>query len=393
MVKKNILGIDVGTNSVKAMVGTFDEGRVTVKGIGTAVSQGFVRGVVVDPTELADSVKTAMDSAIRASGKPADAVYLGLSGLDIGSMNSIGSVTPASVKRVTGEDMQRACQAATLAIMPENQRILHIIPAGYWMDGVKTTNPLDCKAARLDAEAHIVSVPNSAVDELLEALESRRVRPDGLTANCVMGAEALHRKIGGDCLIVDMGAGITDLALYSEGVLRMSASIPLGGEYITGDVMQGLEIGREHAEAIKRYYSRLEEGLLGRDVTLDCNDYGTTGKQVSYDFLYKIVESRVEEIATILHGYLEPVLGCYGVRKLILTGGCAALPSTARWLESVFGLEVHIARLEGELPAELALPENTACYGLLQYAFRMEVSGAAEQKPRRSFLSRIRDFI
>lgn len=392
MAKKSVFGVDVGTSSVKVLAGVLDGGSVQIRGSGSVPTRGFAKGAMTDSEELATVVKEAVDCASMVSALTPDSICLGLGGMEIGSGNSIGSVAPSSQQGVSQEDLTRACRAATLATVSDEQQVLHMVPAGYWLDGTREGDPLGRSGARLDAEAHIVTIPRAVLDDWLPRLAAKGIQPTGLYANCITMTEALTPYIQPNCIVLDIGAGLTDMALYEDGKIRMTASIPLGGEYITRDLMQGLEIGRDHAEAVKRYYGKLDKMLHGREVVLDCNDYGTVDKQVSYDFLHNVIESRVEEIVAILHGYLDPVLACYNIRDIVVTGGCSALPSVPEWLEKIFALSVRTATLKGELPSEYADPANAACYGLLRQAFLVNRSAGTVQEPvRRSWFHKLRD--
>ena len=179
---------------------------------------------------------------------------------------------------------------------------------------------------------------------MITALAAKGIHTAGIFANSIACAASLAVTADeADFLVMDIGAGLTDLVLYSEGKVVVSASLPLGGDYITNDIAQGVGVTRPHAEEIKHYYARLNKRLLRQEVMLDCNDYGTTDKQVSYDHLHNIVESRVEEIVSIIYGYLEPSLSSYSVKKILLTGGCSLLPSISEGVNRTFEVPVQLA--------------------------------------------------
>lgn len=395
MAKKCVLGVDVGTSSVKVLAGVIEAGgNALIYGAGTAPTAGFSKGTITNVNELAASIKGAIECAVMAADAIPDAIYLGLGGMDIVSQNSIGSIAPNTVDSITREDIEKACRAAIIVAIPDDHRVLHVVPAGYWVDGQKTsTVPLGKRGNRLEVEAHLVSLPREPLEGLLGVLSGSGIQVTGTLANCAVAAEVIEPEDEGACLVMDMGAGLTDLALYSDGILRMTASVPLGGDYITGDIMQGLDVSRTHAEAVKCYYAKLDKGLKGRNVTLDCNETGSEGQSIAYDFLFDIVESRVEEIVSILQGYLEPILSCYNVRTLILTGGCASLPSIGEAAEKIFGLPVRLARLENKVPLEYAYPSNAACFGLIKYAARLKIPDPETKSSWRSLLNKFREYI
>lgn len=391
MAGKYILGVDIGTSAVKVLAATKNDGSTSICGSGTVPCAGFAKGTVTDVAALAAAVREAVDCALMAAAVTHEAVHLGIGGLDISAQNSIGSVAPSS-GTVTNTDIERACRAATIVAVPDDQRILHVLPIGYWLDGKpENETPLGKKGGRLEVESHIVSVPRRLVDELISALAAKHLTVASVFANAVVGAAAVADNPS--CLVMDVGAGLTDLALYSGGKIVLSASVPLGGDYVTGDIMQGLEVERLHAEEIKRYYAKLARDLTGREIVLDCNDYGTTDKNIEYDFLHKIVESRIEEIVSLLFAYVEPALARYGAEKILLTGGSSLLPSIGEWTGRIFGRSVQLARPGTNLPAEYTHPALAAGVGVIEYAACLAPPEPERSGGLKSFFNKIKQYV
>lgn len=391
MAGKNILGVDIGTSAIKVLAATKRDGRITVCGSGTVLCAGFAKGTITDVAALAAAIREAVDCALMAASVNHEAIHLGIGGLDITAQNSIGSVVPAS-GTVTATDVERACRAATIVAVPDDQRVLHVLPIGFWLDGrPEAEAPLGKPGGRLEAETHIVSVPRRLIDELIAALAAKRLTVASVFANAVAGAATIADCPS--CLVMDMGAGLTDLALYNGGKIVLSASVPLGGDYITNDIMQGLEVSRPHAEDIKRYYAKLARNLSGQDIVLDCNDYGTTDKNIAYDFLHKIVESRVEEIVSLLHAYVEPALARYGAEKVLLTGGSSLLPSVGEWTGRIFARSVQPARPGADLPSEYTHPALAAGIGIVGYTARLVPEPESSGGVFKSFLNKIKKYV
>lgn len=394
MASKYILGVDVGTSSVKVLAAAVDGGEVLVKGCGSVPSAGFVKGAVTDAGALASAIESAVDCAVMAAAIPRENIYLGIGGMDLTSQSSIGSITSATGV-VTNGDIERACRAATIVAVEDDHRALHVFPTDYWLDGQREPEaPLAQKGSRLDVEAHIVTVSRASVEKMTAILAERNLPITGVMANAIVSGAILTAADPATCLVMDIGAGLTDVAVYSGGQIAMAASIPLGGDYITGDIMQGLDVSFIHAEEIKRYYARLDRTLSGREVVLDCNDYGTTDKQVAYDFLSTIVESRVEEIVSLLHLYMEPALARYQPDKILLTGGATLLPSLSEWVEKIFALPVAPGLAAAAMPPEYAHPGNIACFSLLRYAAQLSPKEpVADGGSLRSFLRKLKEYI
>jgi cell division protein FtsA len=391
MAGKFILGVDIGTSAVKALAAAKENGHIRILGNGTVPCAGFAKGVVTAAAALAAAIREAVDCAAQAAALPREAVHLGIGGLDITAQNGIGSIAPSG-GLVTGAEIERACRAAAAVALPEDQRILHSLPIGYWLDGHPESDaPIGGNCGRLEVETHIVSAPAPVIDELIDSLAAQRIAVASVCSNAVVGAQTLVDS--DSCLIIDMGAGLTGLALYTGGKIVLSASVPLGGDYITGDIMHGLDVGRLHAEEIKRYYAKLDKNLHGRDVVLDLSGHGTTDKQVRYDFLQTIVESRVEEIVSLLHAYVEPALSRYGAGKILLTGGASLLPSLGDWIGRTFVRPVVPVKPGGDIAPEYAHPSFAACFGLVAHATRHAPVSRANNGLLRTILDKFKNFI
>ncbi|MBC8014150.1 MAG: cell division FtsA domain-containing protein, partial [Sporomusaceae bacterium] len=174
--------------------------------------------------------------------------------------------------------------------------------------------------------------------------------------------------------------------------IYLSASLPFGGDYITRDIMKGLGISHNHAEEVKKYYAKLDSNLRGQNIILDCNDYGTTDKQISYDFLNEIVESRIDEIVFLVYDYVKDIVIADKIEKIFLAGGCGAMANFSDGVERIFGMPVEVVTLQ-ELPAEYASTSNITCYGVLTYAANnMPDMPLTNSNPLRSLVSKFKKF-
>ncbi len=395
MAKKYILGVDVGTGSIKAFAGKVDQtGKIAILGSGSAAAAGIVKGTWINVRDLAAAIKEAADSAAATAGIPADEIYLGIGGQAVSSANNTGSSQSFAISAITSEDVERAYRAAVAGIVPAEERILHVLPIHFSLDGEEITGePIGLSGTLLAVETHVVTASETTIADLISALAAVGIHTAGIFANSIACGAGLADSIDeDDFLVMDIGAGQTDLVLYSGGKIVVSASLPLGGDYITSDIALGVGVTRPHAEEIKHYYARLNKRLRGQEVMLDCNDYGTTDKQVSYDHLYKIVESRVGEIVSIIYDYLEPSLANYTVRNVLLTGGCALLPSIPETVSKTFEVPVRVAG-PGNLGPEYSHPANSACLGILSYAARISPAKPETESGWRSLLKKVKEFI
>ncbi|SMD05876.1 cell division protein FtsA [Sporomusa malonica] len=381
MDKKTILAIDVGTGMVKVLAGRQEaDGRVELLGSGAAPTAGYARGFVTDINALAHSIRQAVDCVVMAADcQTAGSIYLGISGSMFTAQNSVGIVAPASPGTVTGADVERACKAAVFAVANDEYEVLHVLPAKE-----NAAQP----GAALEVKTHIVAASKTLLQNLTNALSGNGIRVSGIVAGGIVAAEGMKNELPGqpsNYIFIDIGAGSADISVYADGRLFSSASLPLGGDYITSDLMQGLSVGRAHAEEIKRYYSRLSPNLRNQGVILDCNDYGTTDKHIPFDFLYDIIESRVDEIVTLVYDDLKPLmdnhLSDHGqvFESVYLTGGCGAMPSVAACAAKVFQIHTETVKPE-RLAVEYVHPANTVCYGIIKHGAKVAASELATER-------------
>lgn len=369
MDNRHIVGIDIGTSTIKAFIGKgMEDGTVFIAGNGTIPTVGITKGTITDVEALAIAISQAVECAVMATHISVKEAYIGLGGVGMSSINSIGSISPSTTDAISHADIKRVCQAAVLGSVPDDHEVLHVLPQFFLVDKQKQFHsPLQKKCAHLEVEAHIVSMPKSILHTLIHAVEKLGIHVTGIVANHIVTSQIFTPANIENYVLMDIGAGTTELILVCDKQIKVSTALPLGGHYITSDIMNGFEISYEHAEEIKKYYSRLDKNLQGKKIMLDCNGYGTIDKQFSYDFLYDIVESRIEEIVYLVHEYLKSTKEMSKIEKIFLTGGCGAMLNIGDRIEQLFGIPVQEVDLNEILP-EYASHANFACYGVLTYA-------------------------
>ncbi len=378
MNKKNILAIDVGTGMVKVFAGSLAaDGSIEILGSGAAPTAGYARGVITDSKALTHSIRQAVDCvAMAADSKDVGCVYLGISGSTLVAQNSVGSIAPATPGTVTRLDVERACKAAIFSVAHNEYEVLHVFPGRESAAG---------PGAAFEVEAHIVSAPKAILQDLTQALAANGINLNGIVASGVMAAETMKNELANrpdNFIFMDIGAGTAEIVIYAGGKLCFSDSLPLGGNYITNDLMQGIGVSQAHAEEIKRYYSRLSPDLRNQGVVLDCNDYGTTDKHIHFDFLYDIIESRVDEIVTLVYDHLAPLMAKHlpapeqTYECIYLTGGAGSMPSVAACVAKVFQIHTETVK-PTRLAAEYAYPANSVCYGIISHGAQISKSEPA----------------
>ncbi|MCE5287608.1 MAG: cell division protein FtsA [Pelosinus sp.] len=371
----NVLGIDIGSSCVKVFAGKIQsDGGICITGNGVMPAVGFIKGSITDAEALAQSVKEAVECVSVVADTVTENIFLGLGGMGIQSIEGRGAIAPKLPGNISSMDIERVKLAAIAANVADELHVLHIVPKRFLVDNQEVNTPIGCKGERLEIEAHITALPKAELAKLTTALEKKGIVAKEVLANGVVGSKALlpNTNDGQACLVMEMGAGVTDLTILRDNHAFQIASLPLGGDYITRDIMQGVGIKVAHAEEIKRYYDSLDKGLYGKGINLDCNDYGTSDKNISYDFLADIVESRIEEIVSLIYDFVKPSLENFGVKTITLTGGCAAMNSIRTSIEKKFGMSVESC-MPSQLPSEYAWYANTACYGIMCHAAKVGV--------------------
>ncbi len=394
MDNRYILGIDVGTSTIKVFIGTRTmDGSVSIAGSGIMPTAGFVKGIITDVEALAMSISQAVECAVMATDISVKDAYIGFGGMEIQVIKGTGIIAPASIQTITSEDICRVYGAAILASISDEEQALHVVPQWFFVDGKKQASVLvGQRCATLKVEAQIITMPKVVVSQLTDAIKRVGINVLGIVANSILSTQLLPASGTQKKLFLDIGAGTTELVIYNDNQIDFSLSLPLGGHYITSDIMQGLNITYHHAEEIKKYYAKLDKNLCGQNIILDCNNYGTTDKQCSYDFLYDIIESRIEEIVYLIHDSLKSNLGGENIEKIFVTGGCGAMPNLVDRIETTFGIPVEVVILK-ELQSEYTHPSNTACYGVLTYAVHhlTQDQGGSGVKNRKSLIGRLKD--
>jgi cell division protein FtsA len=366
---KYILGIDIGTSFIKVLVGKVEiDGNVLIAGSGTAPTEGFAKGIISDSKQLARSIKQAVDCANMATDISLKDAYIGIGGGEITAVNGVGSIAPLCPNKITLDDMSRVYRAAALVVVPDEHEVLHVLPQKFFIDKQRCDSlPLHEKGSQLEVEAHIVSIPKLVLNSLVNDVEKLGINVIGVVANSIVVTENIAPMLTEDCLFMDIGAGTTELVLYQDKHIVLSASLSLGGNYITNDIVQGISSCWDHGEEIKKYYAKLDKQLRGQEIILDCNAYNTVDKHIPYDFLYDIVESRICEIVYLIHDYLKVALMENKIEKVFLTGGCGAMPSFVQNIEATFGIPVEVVNPKN-VSLEYISPRNTTCCGILKYA-------------------------
>ena len=251
-----LVGIDVGTSKVCALIGEVSrDGRLTIMGHGTVPASGLKKGVVINIDQTVRSIADAVERAERLSGWKIDRAFVGVGGQHVESLNSPGQVAVTGHHReVTREDVNRAIEVARAVSIPSNREVLHVERRGFTVDGQEgVKDPLGMSALRLEVETHIVTAPQTAVQNLTKCVAAAGVKIDERVVNALAAAEAVasEPEKGLGVAVADIGAGTIDLALFQDGSPFHTRVLPVGGNNVTNDVAIGLKTSLLVAEELK----------------------------------------------------------------------------------------------------------------------------------------------
>ena len=330
MSKRNTLcAIDVGTTKVCTIVAEVSEGGLMrVAGVGLTPSKGLHKGLVVNINEAKESIRESVRKAEHASGYKVEAAYVGVTGRHISARNNRGVVAITRNDRlVRSDDLRRVLQTAQSVNLSNEERLLHIIPRGYAVDGQQgVRNPVGMYGFRLDVETHVITAAISSVQNLVKCIRAVGVDIEDLVFEPLASSEAVlgdDEKEAG-VILADIGGGTTDISVFKNGSIWHSAIIPVAGYQFTRDIAIGLGLPFEVAEEMKRKYGSVmpvyEGGATGTDTIAQ------NGHSISYQGLCDIIRARVEELIRLIMLELPrsemPALVPAG---LVLTGGSSNL--------------------------------------------------------------------
>jgi len=345
--KNLIVGLDIGTSKVVAIVGeVMPEGKIEVIGIGSHPSRGLKKGVVVNIESTVHSIQRAVEEAELMAGCQIHSVYAGIAGSHIRSLNSHGIVAIKD-KEVAPGDVERVIDAARAVAIPADQKILHILPQEFLIDnqeGIK--EPVGMSGVRLEAKVHMVTGAVSAAQNIIKCVRRCGLEVDDIILEQLASSYSVlteDEKELGVC-IVDIGGGTTDLAVFTEGSIRHTAVIPIAGDQVTNDIAVALRTPTQFAEEIKIKYACALTQMATADENIEVPSIGDRpSRRLARHTLAEVVEPRYEELLTLVQTELRRSgfedLVAAGV---VLTGGSSKIEGLVELAEEVFHMPVRL---------------------------------------------------
>ena len=385
--KDLVVGLDIGTAKIMAVVAeVLGNGELRIAGLGVATSTGLKRGVVVNIDATVQSIQQALKEAEMMADCKISKVYTGITGSHIRGQNSTGMVIVRD-KEVTPVDVARVVETAKAINIPNDQRLLLVEPQEFVIDGHEVKEPIGMSGGRLEVKVHIVTGAQSAAENIVKCVRRCGLEVEQLvlnsSASSLAALTADERDLG--VALVDIGAGTTDVAIFTGGSIRHTAVIPIAGDLITSDIAMALRTPTKDAEEIKVEHGVAKQMLADPTAQVEVPGLGDRApRMLSKQALAGVIEPRVEEIFSLVQqviresGYDELLSS-----GIVLTGGSAVMPGMVELAEDIFLKPVRRGNptYSGGLFDMVANPRSASVMGLLEEARLSRTRGlkAAQQ--------------
>ena len=397
--EKYVVAVDVGTSKVCVLVGEENErGRVEIIGKGTSPMRGTRRGNIINLDQAVEALKRAVDEAEVMAGLQIESAYVGIAGDHIRSVNSRGVVSVMGRdKEVTREDIDRVIEASRSISIPSELELLHVIPREFILDGQDgIADPIGMTGSRLEANVHIVTGARTHDQNVLTCVNKAGIAVDELVLEQLAAADAVltldEREMG--VLMMDIGAGTTDYAVFLEGNVVHTAVLPVGANHFTSDISVVLRTPMEDAERIKKDYGCALASLEQDDEPVEVPTVGgRASKVLPRHELTSILEPRAAELAKLVYDDLVKAGLEHEIRSgVVLAGGGSRLVGMQEMVEQIFDQQVRLGepRGVGGLIDTVKGPEWASATGLLLWGHRTR-----QRMPRqkRRGLARVADSV
>jgi cell division protein FtsA len=365
-----IVGLDIGTTKICAIVAERSGDGIDVIGIGSHPSKGLRKGVVIDIEATVDSIRKAVDEAELMAGCEINACYAGIAGGHIEARNEIGMIAIKD-REVRSVDLKRVIEQAQAIAIPADREVIHVIPQEYEIDGQDgIKHPVGMAGVRLIAKVHIVTAAVTSAQNIIKCCNKAGLNVIDIVLEPLASAEAVlapdEKELG--VALIDIGGGTTDLAVFQDGSIKHSAVLSLGGYHLTNDAAVGLRTPFDQAERLKRRFGCAAARYMPREEMLVVPSVGGRApRDVSRKMLSEFLEPRAEEILTLVRDELERTDFLRRIPSgIVVTGGSSALEGFPELAEEIFELPVRrgVPRNVGGLTDRIQSPEFATSVGL-----------------------------
>jgi cell division protein FtsA len=380
-----VVGLDIGTTKVCAIVCELDSGGgLEIVGIGHTPSRGLRKGVVVNIDDTVDSVRRAVEDAEVMAGVKIRSAFVGIAGGHIKGINSRGVIAISGKNReVTKQDVERVIDAAKAVALPVDREVIHILPQEFVIDdqgGIK--QPVGMVGTRLEAEVHIVTGAVASAQNIIKCVNKAGLEVQDIVLQQLASSEATltpeEKELG--CVLIDVGGGTTDVAVFVDGSIYHTAVLAVGGDMLTNDIAIGLRTPRPEAESLKRKYGCAVAAMIKSDEKIEVPSVGgRKSRLLTRQTLCEVIQPRLEELFLLVHrevqraGYLSRVSA-----GVVVTGGSSIMEGVPELAEQLFDMPVRrgVPRGVGGLTDVISNPMYATGVGLGIY-------GAAHRSRRK----------
>jgi cell division protein FtsA len=392
-----VVGLDIGTTKVVTLVGAIENGTIEIIGMGKAPSHGLEKGVVVDIGETTASIKRSIEEAENMADVHIKDVYAGIAGKHINSINNSGTVSISRDNRmISVDDVRRVIETAqAIQLTPDNE-LIHVIPRQYIVDGQEgITDPVGMTGTRLEVDVHIVAGSITAVHNILRCVNNLDIDCEKIVLQPLASSYAVlteaEKELG--VVLMDIGGGTTDIAIFRRGDIWFSKILPIAGEHLTHDVTVGMKVEYQEAERIKRAEGLPQVDEISGEERFEITTISGEKKSVNKRKLSRIIEPRLEELFDLAMGEIEDA----GYRDLVpagivLTGGTALLKGMPEFVQDRYNIAVRRGKTPQGIHGLRDIVESpiyATAIGLLKYAleskeydFRYGEHRISDENPR-----------
>jgi len=371
-----IVGLDIGTTKICAVVGEVSGNDINIIGIGTHPSIGLRKGVVVNIESTVESIQKAVEEAELMAGCEISSVYAGIAGGHITGFNSRGIIAIKGPE-ITKQDVDRVVDAARAVAIPMDREVIHVLPQEFIVDeqdGIQ--NPVGMSGVRLEAKIHIVTGAVTSAHNIVKCANRSGLDVCDIVLESLASAEAVltneEKELG--TALLDLGGGTTDLAIFSGNNIKHTFVLALGGNNLTNDIAIGLRAPHNEAEKIKKKYGTCLSQNISNDETIEIPGMGgRKPRKLPRQILGEILEPRVEEIFTLIRREIyRSGMESLIASGVVLTGGSSLLDGGVEIAESIFNLPTRQGKPLGisGLVDVVNNPMYSTAVGLVLYGAR-----------------------
>jgi cell division protein FtsA len=371
-----IAGLELGTSKICVVVGEQGpDGAVNIIGLGQARSRGVRKSEIIDPAQVEEDLRAAMFEAEQMADVEIRSVYLGVSGGHIRGFNNRGVHPVVSADReISPDDVEDVVKNAKAINLPAENTVIHAVRQHFFVDGQDgVTNPVGMLGARLEVDMHVIHGHANRLQNAIRLVRATSLEVDDVVFTGIAASLALltneQKELG--ALVIDLGGGTTEYVVYSNGVIRHSGVLAVGGDHVSNDLAYGLKVPLSRAEKLKIEYGAaiVGDAVKGQTISLT-NELGLELKRINHESLQRIMAVRLEEIfELIVHDLERAGLVEYLRAGVLLCGGGSRVPGVVKLAENVFQMNViagHACAISG-LTAALDQPEFATAIGLVKF--------------------------